>query len=359
MSVQFPCLPNEAERLRVLKDLQILDTQPEESFDRIARLVHLIFDVPIALVSLMDADRQWFKATVGLDDQGTDRGDAFCRFTVAEGRALIVQDASQDERFRDHPSVAGLPSIRFYAGFPLKVDGDKCAGTLCAIGMKPRKLDERESQILADLAALAENELELRRTADVDTLTETLTRRAFKRKALELANDRRSNNLPISAIVFDLDHFKAVNDTFGHAGGDIVLSTIARVCKAELRASDVFGRLGGEEFGVLLPQTDEAGARVVAEKLRKVIESKVIRLSGQGHQVTASFGTATASVFFPTIEALLESADKALYAEKKERTKPDSCLPYMSYHPPSGLKALAMATRGSAMGRRSAIAFRS
>src|SRR5690606_7368139 len=105
-----------------------------------------------------------------------------------------------------------------------------------AIGTQPRELDERESQIMAQLAALAESELELRRTADVDALTETLTRRAFKRKAEELANDRRSSNLPISAIIFDLDHFKAVNDTFGHAGGDTVLSTIARVCKAELRA---------------------------------------------------------------------------------------------------------------------------
>lgn len=317
MSAFYPIPSNEAERLQALKDLQILDTPQEESFDRIARLVHLIFDVPIAIVSLMDAERQWFKAVVGLDKQGTDRGDAFCRFSVAEGKTLIVEDASQDERFRDHPLVTGGPAIRFYAGFPLMVDGDKCVGTLCAIGTQPRELDERESQIMAELAAQAESELELRRTADVDTLTETLTRRAFKRKAQELANDRRASNLPISAIVFDLDHFKAVNDTFGHAGGDTVLSTIARICRAELRATDVFGRLGGEEFGVLLPQTDEAGAHAVAEKLRQTIENKVIRLSGQGHQITASFGTATASVIFPSIEALLESADKALYAQRK------------------------------------------
>ena len=196
------------------------------------------------------------------------------------------------------------------------VDGDKCVGTLCAIGTQPGEQDERESQIMAQLAALAESEPELRRTVDVDALTETLTRRAFKRKAQEHANDRRSSNLPISAIVFDRDHFKAVNDTFGHAGGDTVLSPIARICKAELRATDVFGRLGGEEFGVLLPQTDEAGSHAVAEKLRHTIET---RSSGSlAKDIRSRLALALPSLRSSSLRlALLESADKALYAAKE------------------------------------------
>lgn len=134
----------------------------------------------------MDADRQWYKACIGLEADSVGRGDPFYKIPVASGRALIVPDATQDPRFSEHPFVAGHPGIRLYAGMPLILDGDKCVGTICAIDMKPRDFTCRDEVMLADLALLVQTGLEFRRTSTTDTLTETLTRRGFKFAAARL-----------------------------------------------------------------------------------------------------------------------------------------------------------------------------
>jgi phosphoribosyl 1,2-cyclic phosphodiesterase len=149
---------HEEQRLETLYDLGILDTPPEERFDRITRLAAAIFKVPMALVSLVDRERQWFKSTHGVDVAETSREVSFCSHAVALQEALIVPDTLQDPRFADNPLVTDAPRIRFYAGFPLFV-GASCVGTLCVVDTRPRQIDAEAVSLLRDLAAMAEREL--------------------------------------------------------------------------------------------------------------------------------------------------------------------------------------------------------
>lgn len=161
--------PDEVRRLRALRDLGILDTAEEERFDRIARLTALVLGVPIALVSLVDEHRQWFKARVGLTAKETSRNVAFCAHAILENdEGFEVDDALLDERFADNPLVTGQPNIRFYAGHVIHDTTGLPLGTLCAIDTKPRHLTDEQRQALADLAALAE--VELARTSERDLL---------------------------------------------------------------------------------------------------------------------------------------------------------------------------------------------
>lgn len=158
----YPMPSNETERLNLLYILNLLDTQEEPVFDHITRMVAKILDVPIVLVSLVDADRQWFKSRVGLATTETPRELAFCAHTIIDTTPLIVTDTTLDARFKDNPLVTGDPHIRFYAGVPLRSSGGLAIGTLCAIDSKPRLLSEDETNILIDMAALLSREVQLR-----------------------------------------------------------------------------------------------------------------------------------------------------------------------------------------------------
>jgi phosphoribosyl 1,2-cyclic phosphodiesterase/CheY-like chemotaxis protein len=149
----------EEERLAALNKLEILDTGPEERFDRIARIASEAFDVPIALVSLVDRDRQWFKSCIGLNAKETPRDMAFCAHAILENKVMVVPDAFLDPRFADNPLVTGEPRVRFYAGYPLKLPDGNVMGTLCLIDTRPRQLDSRKLNLLRDLGKLAESEL--------------------------------------------------------------------------------------------------------------------------------------------------------------------------------------------------------
>ncbi len=158
----YPTPPDEVQRLNVLHALNLLDTPAEAVFDRITRLAAQVLNVPIALVSLVDADRQWFKSCVGLDAVETPREVAFCAHAIMQAAPLIVADATQDVRFSANPLVTGDPNIRFYAGVPLRSAGGLAIGTLCAIDSKPRQFSADETNILIDLAALVSKEVQLR-----------------------------------------------------------------------------------------------------------------------------------------------------------------------------------------------------
>jgi GAF domain-containing protein len=161
---------DEGDRLSVLRQLLILDTLPEDRFDRIAAFAAAEFDVPIALISLVDADRQWFKARVGLDVCATSRDVSFCGHAIHLKTALVVKDTLVDPRFFDNPLVTGEPRIRFYAGMPLRVAGaDSALGTLCLIDTKPRSLDSLEMAIFATLRDLVVEQLTLRAEGKSDS----------------------------------------------------------------------------------------------------------------------------------------------------------------------------------------------
>jgi len=151
---------NEAARLAALRALLILDTPPEERFDRIVRFAACQFDMPMAVISLIDANRQWFKARVGIDACATDREVAFCAHALAGRDLLIVEDAALDPRFHDNPLVTGAPYIRFYAGAPLALPCGSVLGTICVLDTKPRRICEIESAILYTLRDLVLGELD-------------------------------------------------------------------------------------------------------------------------------------------------------------------------------------------------------
>ncbi len=176
------CLPeNEIQRLEKLRMYQILDTAAEDSFDRITRIVSETLDVPIALVSLIDRERQWFKSKQGLDVSETDRRLAFCAHAILGDELFEVPNALEEERFYDNPLVANEPSIRFYAGVPLRTPDGLNMGTLCAIDRVPRELTEQQRSLLEDLAKIVIDQMELRvaiktalKAADIETRANAL-----------------------------------------------------------------------------------------------------------------------------------------------------------------------------------------
>jgi len=155
-----PALPaNEKERLALLYELLLLDTPPEERFDKIVEFASNEFNVPICLISLIDADRQWFKARVGLDACETERDVSFCAHALLGDDILLVPDALLDPRFYDNPAVTGSPHVRFYAGAPLICKDGLALGTLCLVDTVPRTLDAVERAILESLRDLVVLEL--------------------------------------------------------------------------------------------------------------------------------------------------------------------------------------------------------
>jgi len=156
-----PIPGNEEERLEVLRSLQVLDTPPEERFDNIVKLAARVFDVPIAYISLVDFDRQFFKAKTGMNDTGSPRSISFCGHAILQADLFVIDDLTKDERFAGNPMVVGEPYARFYAGMPLTFREGINVGTLCLLDREPRSLDKRQRQIMRDLSKLVLRELQL------------------------------------------------------------------------------------------------------------------------------------------------------------------------------------------------------
>jgi diguanylate cyclase (GGDEF)-like protein len=307
----------EDQRLAALYEYDVLDTPPEESFDRITRLVKLSLGVPTSVVSLVDRDRQWFKSRQGMEAAETPRSISFCTHTIQKDEPLIVTNAIEDPRFANSPLVTCEGGVRKYVGVPLKTPSGFNIGALCAIDSKPGNVTPEQINVMQDLARLVVDELELRKLAAIDSLTGALTGRSFALEARkEVSRARRYGRGDLGCIMFDLDHFKAVNDTYGHAAGDQVLRAVATICERELRGVDLLGRVGGEEFAIVLPETMLEGAVATAERLREKIAEAPVNFAGQPIAVTASFGVTAYSDLDGEIATTLKRADGALYDAK-------------------------------------------
>lgn len=447
--MRAPRVPsNEEARLHELWALNVLDTPPSERLDRITRVAAAALSVPMALISLVDQQRQWFKSRLGLSVPETSRDVSFCGHAVADDRLMIVPNAEVDERFCDNPLVTGPPDIRFYAGQVIHGPGGYPIGTLCVLDRKARDLSPEGVRLLTDLAALAEDEIcastlaaewtslrqtarffedlaenagdlvqavgpdgeieyvnstwrsvldyvgqpapsnifaviapeehrhcgeifaeilrggdaprvetvfvsragtripvigsvtrysgpdhlhtrgvfrdarpdvvarnALRELAEIDALTGLPNRRVLDQRLTALVNLAVRYGRPLCVAFLDVDRFKAINDTHGHATGDRVLRRLADVLSANTRRSDVVARHGGEEFCVVLPDT----ADELAKELLDALQAK-FRAAGEapaeGPIATFSAGVACLSADRQTPEALLHAADVAMYRAK-------------------------------------------
>ncbi|MBC3376335.1 sensor domain-containing diguanylate cyclase [Pseudomonas sp. SWRI92] len=310
---------NEAVRLKHLQSLKLLDTAPEERFDRLTRLARRLFNVPIALVSLVDANRQWFKSNAGLDASETPREVSFCGHAILKDEILEICDAEQDERFYDNPLVTDRPGIRYYAGHPLGLEDGSKLGTLCLLDTKPRKLSDDEREMLRDLASMAEQEMIAVQMASMDEMTLLSNRRGFKTLAQHALGVCNRLSRPATLLFFDLNDFKPINDRFGHAEGDSALKTFADVLRIAFRESDVIGRLGGDEFVALLTGASHVETAAIMARLGEILEERNATLQ-RGYDIRFSVGQIE---YDPkrhaSIDSLLADADAAMYAQKQGR----------------------------------------
>ena len=248
--------------------------------------------------------------------------DPLNAWVMAKAVSLIIKDLEKDFRFR------GLDMEQFAARsfhlLPLLSSQGQVAGLVRVESVERDVLDKEDQNLLESLVVLASLAFEnarLYREAQELAVTDGLTRLMLRRplmERLDLELKRAAEqDAPFSLVMMDIDHFKSVNDTYGHPAGDLVLREAAAIVKRSVRDVDVCGRYGGEEFVVLLPQTPLDGAKLVAERIREAVASRGFELRGEKRKVTVSLGVATAPDHGSEARALIGAADEALYQSKQ------------------------------------------
>lgn len=249
-------------RLDALLALNILDTPPEERYDRLTRMAVRMFDTPIALVSISAADQQWYKSSIGLAARHTPRELSFCTHAIQQHDIFIVADALHDTRFAVIPLVL-TDKIRFYAGCPLKSPDGHILGTLCIMDYKPRDLHSDDMSALLDLAAMVESELAAVQLATLDDITGIANRRGFLLFAQHSLALCSRQQLPGTLVFLDLDSISAGS---GKEAADRTLKDFAEILKQTFRQADCYGRIGSKEFAVFLTNTTRAQAENIVAR---------------------------------------------------------------------------------------------
>lgn len=325
-TMQCPMPENEAQRLQAVLSYGILDTAPEVDFDTLTRVATLAFNAPAAVIGLMDSDRLWFKSQLGIGVQQLDRRIAFCAHAIMRpGELFVVEDLRLDTRFQDNPLVANAPNLRFYAGSPLIDRHGYALGTIAVVDTRPRVFNEGQRALLGDLSSLVISILEsrqqailLNRLAMTDHLTGLANRAQFERTLKsEMAHARRTGER-FTVLYMDLDDFKQVNDSFGHAAGDEVLREVARRMMKQVRAEDLVARLGGDEFGIFFRQSADESAESLASRIFEAVSEPVTLSTGDTVSVGISTGIAHYADDIESMPALLAQADRALYEIKRK-----------------------------------------
>ena len=263
-----PDIPeNEDARLDALIALNILDTPSEERFDRLTRLAKRTFDVPIAIVSLVDENRQWFKSSIGLGVSETSRDISFCGHAILGDELFIIPDATKDERFADNPLVLGQLNIRFYAGYPLKTINGEKLGTFCIIDNRTRNFSKEDIKTLEDLGAIAEREISIAQLAVNDNLTKIINKRGFIKLAQYSLNVFNQYESPATLIYFYLNNFESIKEEHGCSEGDKILLMYANELKNALRDTDVLARIEDNIFSALLGNVTSKQAQEIIKRL--------------------------------------------------------------------------------------------
>lgn len=265
-----PLHPHEAERMSALLDLALLDTPIEERFERHTRMAQHLFRVPIAVVSLVDTDRQWFKSHRGLDASQTGRDESFCGHAILEPERLtVVPDATKDPRFQQNPLVLGGPGIRFYASCPLRSDTGMPVGTLCVIDSEPRDMAPSEQSLLHDLAKMVEAELRSAERASTDDATGLSNLEGFKRSANRVMTFAKAEGRAITMVRVQLQRLQS-RATQDNALAGTPLKAFTELLQAAFDGAVVLARVDQDGFAILLPDTPDVIA--MGKDLRRRIQ---------------------------------------------------------------------------------------
>ncbi|MYM23288.1 diguanylate cyclase [Duganella sp. FT135W] len=319
-------------RLAALHRYHILDTPACEDFSFLTELAAKVCEVPYAFISLVDAERVWIKSCTGMQIGELPRGESYCSLAVLGDAVTEIADLTEDPRTAYMALTVGEPYMRMYSSVALASSDGHAIGTLCVMNTQPGRLSAEQRTTLAKLARQVMALIELRANerslnaavrelellATTDELTGLHNRRSLQdRLKFEVARSRRFRS-PLSALMIDLDHFKQINDEYGHLVGDQVLANVGRLLRESLRVIDLPSRYGGEELCVVLPNTPVEGACKLADTLRLKIEAQLHTAGARQFQVTASIGVGTFNhMDINDADGLLQQADAALYRAKR------------------------------------------
>ncbi len=324
-------------RLDALRASALLDGAQNAVLDRLTGLVTRILGVPVSLVSLVDDRGQHFPGLTGLggwaeEQRGTPLTHSFCQHVVGRDQMLVVENAAADPLVMNNLAFHELGVVA-YLGVPLRTSSGETLGSLCAIDKHPIRWTDEQIATLGDLAFAAMAEIELRATtiallaahdrlrtqATRDALTGLLNRHGFSESAHHSVALAQRTKSPMALMALDLDGFKAINDTHGHDAGDEALVEMAIVLQHQARTSDIVGRMGGDEFVILCPNTSAADAVSLRQRIVAALDTRNAS-SGNGYVLTTSVGIAASETSDPTLLAkLLSEADSAMYENKRLR----------------------------------------
>ncbi|MDE1943208.1 MAG: sensor domain-containing diguanylate cyclase [Betaproteobacteria bacterium] len=326
-------------RLAAIQNLGILDTPPDGAYDRLTRLAGRLFSVPIAIVTVVDVDRIWFKSRLGLDVTEVGRDPGLCASCILQDEVLVYEDARADALALSNPLVAGEFGLRFYAGAPLRTREGHNIGTFCVIDREPREFDDADRTALQDLAAAVMETMELRldhrklllqnlavveeaeKRANTDAMTGLGNRRRLEADLPRVTQLMASGqHADLLAIIVDLNGLKLVNDRHGHSAGDRLIRAFGAALQRGLRASDFMYRVGGDEFVILSPTLSVQDIASVRERLSAVFQA--VRDETGLMETGGAVGVAALSETGNNMQQALELADRRMYDEKKSNSGP-------------------------------------
>ncbi|MEM8665714.1 MAG: sensor domain-containing diguanylate cyclase [Pseudomonadota bacterium] len=310
-------LKDEPGRLAAVSGLNAAAERAERPFDHIAELAKNALNFPLSAVTLITQHTQHYKACHGFDAIALPRERSFCAHVILQREVFVIEDVRADPHFAQCPLAINPPRVASYAGAPLILPDGYQVGALSVMDVRPRVLTTGQRTILTQLAGCVVREFELRREAAQDDLTGLMRRSSFFKAVQEIMRQALTQNLPVALVLLDLDRFKLINDTHGHAAGDGVLTKVAQICDAVLGDDAILGRVGGEEFALCLPGFDQDGAFRAMERLRLAIAGHPFDDVG-GEPVTASAGLAMLDHAKPDLATWYKTADTGLYAAKED-----------------------------------------
>ena len=311
---------DESARLAELTSLGLLDSPREERFDRITRLARHMFGVEVAVITLVDDRRVWFKSKQGLAGAGFDRDHSMCARVITDGQPLMISDAALDSRFAEHPLVAGMPAVRFYAGYPLAGPRGVLIGTMAVMDSVQRFFGNDDMSALRDLAMTVEQHIIDAQLSNYYELTGLSNRRGFSAIGHKVLEMSIRSKVAAVLVYLDMDRLKPINDQLGHQYGDSALREVAGILMNVFRSSDVIARVGGDEFVVLL--SGAVSAEVAVRRLRRTLDERNA-VSELAYPLSMSIGVAEFDPHHPcSLDDLVRVADNGMRQEKS--TKPSS-----------------------------------